>query len=55
MDIGSTDLEFPYEDNADPSATDPQLNVLRFALPLAKGAQIKQGVPGVRGGRDQGQ
>jgi hypothetical protein len=40
MDITSTDLEFPYEDNADPSATDPQLNVLRFALPLAKGAQI---------------
>jgi hypothetical protein len=40
MDITSTDLEFPYEDNADPSATDPQLNALRFAVPLAKGAQI---------------
>ncbi len=40
MDIGSTDLEFPYEDNADPSATDPQLNVFRFTLPLAKGAKI---------------
>ena len=40
MDVTSTDLEFPYEDNANPSATDAQLNVLRFALPLAKGAQI---------------
>jgi hypothetical protein len=28
MDITSTDLEFPYEDDGNPSATDPQLNVL---------------------------
>jgi hypothetical protein len=42
MDITSTDLEFPYEDNADPSATDPQLNALRFVLPLAQGAQISK-------------
>ncbi len=42
MDIGSTDLEFPYEDNGSPSATDPQLNVVRFVLPLAKGAQISK-------------
>ncbi len=42
MDVASSDLEFPYEDNADPSATDPQLNVLRFALPLAKGAKISK-------------
>jgi hypothetical protein len=40
MDITSSDLEFPYEDNANPTATDPQLNVLRFALPIPKGAQI---------------
>ena len=42
MDIGSSDLEFPYEDNANPSATDPQLNVLRFVLPIAKGAPISK-------------
>jgi hypothetical protein len=42
MDVTSSDLEFPYEDNADPSATDPQLTALRFVLPLAQGAQISQ-------------
>ncbi len=40
MDITSSDLEFPYEDNGTPSATDAQLNVVRFTLPLAKGAKI---------------
>jgi hypothetical protein len=40
MDITSTDLEFPYEDAGTPSATNPKLTVLRFALPLAKGAKI---------------
>jgi hypothetical protein len=40
MDITSTDLEFPYEDNGNPSATDLQLNAMRFVLPLAKGTQI---------------
>ncbi len=40
MDVGSSDLEFPYEDNGNPSATDPQLNALRFVLPIPKGAQI---------------
>jgi hypothetical protein len=41
MDISSSDLEFPYEDNANPSATDAQLNVLRFAsVPVSKGAKI---------------
>src|SRR4030042_1538751 len=42
MDITSTDLEFPYEDDGNPSATDPQLNVLRFVLPIPKGAQISK-------------
>src|SRR5512143_1369431 len=42
MDIGSSDLEFPYEDNANPNATDPQLNVLRFVLPISKGAAISK-------------
>jgi len=41
MDITSTDMEFPYEDKGNPSATDPQLNFLRFvSIPLPKGAQI---------------
>ncbi len=40
MDVTSTDLEFPYEDNGTPSATDPQLNALRFVLAVPKGAQI---------------
>jgi len=40
MDVGSSDLEFPYEDNGDP-ATDEQLVVLRFAgVPIPEGAEI---------------
>ncbi|MCU0914143.1 MAG: DUF1349 domain-containing protein [Planctomycetes bacterium] len=40
MDVTSTDLEFPYEDNGNPSATDLQLNVLRFNVALPKGAVV---------------
>jgi len=41
MDVTSSDLEFPYEDNGDPSASDAQLLVLRFAsVPIANGARI---------------
>ncbi|MCU0914142.1 MAG: hypothetical protein MUC88_06225 [Planctomycetes bacterium] len=40
MDIDSTDLEFPYEDNGTPSATDPQLNIFRFNVALPKGAVV---------------
>ncbi|MCU0914144.1 MAG: hypothetical protein MUC88_06235 [Planctomycetes bacterium] len=40
MDIGSTDLELPYEDDGTPSATDDQLTGLRFTVPVPKGAQI---------------
>jgi hypothetical protein len=41
MDITSTDLEFPYEDNGNPSATDEQLTLLRFvSVAIPKGAKI---------------
>jgi len=40
MDVGSSDLEIPYEDSGTPSATDEQLTCLRYILPLAKGAQV---------------
>jgi len=40
MDIGSSDLEFPYEDNGDP-ASDEQLLVLRFpSILIPKGAEV---------------
>ncbi|MBM4027111.1 MAG: hypothetical protein FJ280_17155 [Planctomycetes bacterium] len=41
MDITSSDLEFPYEDDGTPSATDPQLVGLRFnPIPLPKGTTV---------------
>jgi len=41
MDFTSTDLEFPYEDDGSPSATDPQLVGLRFnPVPIPKGATV---------------
>ena len=41
MDIGSSDLEFPYEDSGSPSSTDAQVTALRFSsVPIAKGATI---------------
>src|SRR4030042_266019 len=40
MDITSTDLELPYEDDGSPSATDDQLIGLRFMVSIPKGAQI---------------
>ena len=42
MDITSTDLELPYEDDATPSATDEQLIGLRFTVPVPQGAQVKK-------------
>ena len=40
MDVGSTDIEVPYEDDGTPSATDEQLACLRFIVPLTKGVKI---------------
>ncbi len=41
MDLTSSDLELPYEDDGTPSATDDQLIGLRFTpVPIPKGAQI---------------
>jgi len=40
MDVGSSDLEMPYEDSGTPSATDEQVTCLRYIVPLAKGAKI---------------
>jgi hypothetical protein len=40
MDVGSTDLEMPYEDPGTPSSTDEQLTCLRYIVPLDKGVQI---------------
>ena len=42
MDVGSSDLEIPYEDSGTPSATDEQLTCLRYIVPLAKGAKISK-------------
>jgi hypothetical protein len=42
MDVGSTDLELPYEDDGTPSATDLQLIGLRYNVALAKGAKINK-------------
>jgi hypothetical protein len=40
MDVGSSDLELPYEDDGTPSATDDQLICVRYLVPLAKGTKI---------------
>ncbi len=40
MDVGSSDLEMPYEDAGTPSSTDEQLTCVRYIVPLAKGAKI---------------
>jgi len=42
MDVGSTDLEMPYEDDGTPSATDPQLTCLRYNVAVLKGAKISK-------------
>ena len=47
MDVGSTDLEFPYEDDGTPSATDEQLTCLRYLVSLAQGHESHQGICGV--------
>ncbi len=39
MDVGSTDIEMPYEDNGTP-ATDEQLACLRFLVPINKGVKV---------------
>jgi hypothetical protein len=40
MDVGSTDLEMPYEDAGTPKATDLQLTCLRYNVAIPKGAKI---------------
>ncbi len=40
IDSGSSDLEMPYENAGTTIGNQPQLVALRFAVPLAKGAQI---------------
>ena len=44
MDITSTDLEMPYEDDGTPSATDEQLTCLRYTVRCPQGRQDHQGV-----------